>query len=357
MSTTETLIMNRILKTVAERGATDIHFVIGNYPYLRVKSQLLPLTEEELINPETMKSIIDFFVSDDKKELIKEKKELKFIFDWQSMARFRVHIFQQKGFFSVSLKLISSKIKSLAEIGLPKIIENFIQQTKGLLIIAGAFNSGRSSTAASIIENINQTRSEHILYLEEPIEQLFVNNKSIIEQRQVGLDVASFVEGLSSAKDEDVNIIIVSKVDSPESLELILELSESGRLVIAIFDNDSVISVLNNIVSEFSDEKVVWARNVLAESLIGIIVQQLVPKVSGGMALAAEILTQTPSVQALLKEGRFAQLESIIQTSRAEGMVSLDRSLSELVQNGEVSAEEAIKYVKDPKMFKTALRK
>jgi len=357
MSTTETLTINRILNTVAERRATDIHFVIGNYPYIRIAGELLPLADEELINPEAMQSIINFFVSEDKKEFIKEKKEFKFIYDWLNKARFRVHIFQQKGYFSVSLKLISNKIKTLSELGLPKIVENLIQNTKGLLLVAGPFNSGRSCTVAAIIEHINQTRKEHILYLEEPVEQLFVSQKSIIEQREVGVDVPSLAEGLKSAKDEDINVVAVAKIDSPESLEILLELVESGRLIITILDYDSVISTLNGIVSDFPTEKIIWARNVLADSLLGIIVQKLVPKVSGGLALAVEILTRTPSAQALIKEGRFAQLESIVQTSRAEGMVSLDRSLAELVQQGEVNADVAIKFAKDPKIFKIGLKR
>ena len=357
MTTTETLTINRILNTIADRGATDAHFVIGNYPYLRIKDQLLPISEEELINPQFMESVINFFLSEDKKQLLKEKKELKFIYDWLNKARFRIHIFQQKGYFSVSLKLIPSKFKTLLELGLPKIIENFIKQTRGLLLIGGPFNSGRSTTVAAIIQTINQTRTEHILYLEEPIEQLFINNKSIIEQREVGVDLLSFTEGLNSVKEEDVDIVVISKIDSAESMELLLELAQSGRLVIAIVNYDSVISVLNGLVNEFSEEKSMWVRNVLAESLVGIVIQLLVPKITGGRALALEILTPTPSVKALIKEGRFSQLESIIQTSRAEGMVHLDKSLAELVQKGEVAADEAIKYVRNPAAFKTIITK
>lgn len=356
MTTTETLIINRILNTVAERGATDVHFVIGNYPYLRVKDELAPLTEEELINPQAMEAIINFFVSDEKKAVLKEKKELNFIYVWLSKARFRVHVFQQKGYFSVSLKLISEKIKTLVELGLPKIVGGLLESNKGLLFVSGSFNSGKSATIASIIETINQTRSEHILYLEEPIEQLFVSKKSIIEQREVGLDVPTFAEGLRSAKSEDVDLIVVSKVEAPEELELILELAESGRLVVAALDYESVASALSGVVSEFSEEKAIWAKNVLAEFLIGVIVQKLVPKVAGGMALAAEILTLTPSSKSLIKEGRFFQLDNIIQISRADGMINLDKSLLELVLQGEVAAEEAIKFANNPKAFKAGLR-
>jgi len=236
-------------------------------------------------------------------------------------------------------------------------VESFIQQPKGIIFIAGSFNAGRSTTLNSIIQTINQTRAEHILYLEEPIEFLFVNNKSVIEQREVGLDVKSFASGLVSAKDEDVNIVAVSKVDSPEALELLLELAESGRLVIAILDYDNTVAALNGIVSEFSDAKISWARNVLADFLVGIIVQRLIKTLDGEMTLATEILTPSPSAQALIKEGRFGQIESIIQTSKAEGMVSLDRSLIELVKNGKISAEEAVKNAIDQKTIKTLLRK
>jgi len=355
MSTTETLTINRILNTIAERGATDAHFVIGNYPYLRVQEQLTPLTEEELINPQIMESVINFFVADEKRKLLEEKKEFKFVYTWMSKARFRVHIFQQKGYFSVSLKLIAGQIKTFSELGLPKVVDQLTLNTKGLLFIAGPFNAGKSSTVAAIIQNINQTRSEHILYLEQPVEQFFVSQKSVIEQREVGVDVPTFADGLRSAKNEDVDVIVVSQVDSPESWELLLELADSGRLVIAILDFDNVVSAFNGIVSEFKEEKGEWVKNVLAESLLGVIVQKLIPKVSGGMALAVEVLLLTASSKALIKEGRFSQLESIIQTSRAEGMISLDRSIYELVQKGEVNPQEAIKYVRNAVAFKQGL--
>jgi len=337
--------------------ATDIHFVVGNHPFLRIKGSLEPLEEEELITPEVMKSIISFFVPEEKLEIADQKKELKFIYDWLGKARFRVHIFQQKGHYSVSLKIINAQIRPLAELGLPKIVETFIQQPKGIIFIAGPFNSGRSTTLNSMIQAINQTRAEHILYLEQPIEYLFVNHKSVIEQREVGLDVESFASGLASAKDEDVDVVAVAKIDSPQALELLLELAESGRLVIAVLDYDTTIAALDGLISEFNDAKLSWARNVLADFLVGMIVQRLVKTLDGEMTLATEILTPSASAQALIKEGRFSQIESIIQTSKAEGMVSLDRSLIELVKAGKVSSEEALNQAIDPRSIKNLLRK
>ncbi len=357
MTTTENLTVNHILNTAAERGATDIHFMVGNHPYLRINGQLAALTEEEVIKPEFLEALIGFFVADEKLELLKEGKELKFVYNWLDKARFRIHLFQQKGYFSLSLKLIPQQTKSIEELGLPKIVSSFSQAKNGLIIICGPFNSGRSTTCASIIEAINKNRSERILYLEEPIEQLYINQQSVIEQREVGIDTASFSDGLKSAKDEDINVVAVSKVDSPESMELLLELSESGRLVLAIMDYDSAASCLEGIISDFPESKKQWAKDVLADYLVGIIVQRLIPAVKGGLVLAVEILISSSSSKALIKDGKFINLESIIQTSRAEGMVSLDYSLSQLVTTGKVSQSEALKYSSDSKSLRASLKK
>jgi len=357
MSSTDTITINRILNTVAERQATDVHFVVGNYPFIRVKGKLVPLDQEELITPETMESIISFFVPEEKKEEFETKKDLKYIYDWLSKARFRVHAFQQKGYFSISLKLVPSKIHNLADLGLPKIINDFLKVSSGLVFITGPFNSGRSTTLASMIQTINQTQSKHILYLEEPIEHLFVNDKSVIEQREVGQDVDSFAEGLRSAKDEDVDIVAVSKVEGPEVIELLLELAESGRLVIALMDNYSAITALEEIVSEFTDAKVDWSKNILSELLVGVIDQRLIPTIDGDMVLAVGILTLSPSSKALIKEGRFSNLESIIQTSKAEGMISLQRAIYELAQKGKISAEAAVSHASDATDMKKMLKK
>lgn len=357
MSTTDTITINRILNTVAERKATDIHFVVGNYPFLRVKGLLVPLEGEQLITPEVMSGIMNFFVPEEKKPLLAEKKDLKYIYDWLGKVRFRVHLFQQKGQYSLSLKMIESRLPALAELALPKIVAGMLLAKQGLIFVTGPFNSGRSTTVAAMIQHVNLTRSEHILYLGEPVEHLFVNDKSIIEQREIGVDTPTFAAGLISAKDEDVNIVVTTKLPDKESTEQALELAESGRLVIAILDYYSAVTAVDGLVSEFADAKVLWARNVLADFLVGVIVQRLVPTVDGEMTLALEVLTNSPSGKALIKEGRFAQLESIIQTSKAEGMISLERSLIELVNRGKIKPEDAVNNAVDSKSMSLLLRR
>ena len=357
MSTTDNLIINRLLAGVAERGASDLHLTVGNYPYIRINGGLLILAEETLINPELMEAFISFFLPEDKLAILKAKKELKFIYNWAGKGRLRLHLFQQKGYFSLSIKLINERLRTLAELGLPKIVSSFAQTLKGLVIVSGPVNSGRSATVAALVEAINQTRKERILYLEEPIEQLFVNQQSVIEQREVESDVATFAQGLIFAKEEDINVIAVSRVDGLESLELILELAESGRLVIVAMDYDTAISCLEGLVSDFPKSKQDWARSVLAEYLVGVIIQRLLPGVKGGLVLAVEILTASSSAKSLIKDGRFANLESIIQTSRAEGMISLDYSLAALVKNGQVAEEVALTQATNPKTLSAIIKK
>ncbi|HLD27511.1 MAG TPA: ATPase, T2SS/T4P/T4SS family [Patescibacteria group bacterium] len=357
MSTTDTLAINKILNTVAERRATDIHFVVGSKPYVRIKEKLINLEDEQMITPEVMAGIVNFFINEALENKLKENQELKFVYDWLGKARFRVHIFKQKGYHSVSLKMVNGHIRALEDLGLPETIKELANSPKGLFFISGPFNSGRSGTLNSLLQFINQTRAERIFYLEEPVEQLFVNDKSIIEQREVGRDVDSFAAGLAAVKDEDVDVVAVAKVEGEEVLETLLELAESGRLVLAVLNYDSSAAALDGIVSEFSDAKIQWARNVLAEFLLGLVVQRLVPTVDGEVILVAEVLRVTNAIRSVILEGNFSQLENIIYTSKGEGLISLDRSLLELVNQGRITAEEAVKNAIEPQTVRTLLKR
>ena len=194
------------------------------------------------------------------------------------------------------------------------------------------------------------------LLLEKPIEHLFINDQSFIEQREIGNDVNSFTEGLVSISDQDINVVVLSEVDNLKTLEALLEMAESGRLVLVIMNYDTVISCIQGIVSDFPEAKKKWVRDVLAKYLVGIIAQKLIPDVKGDQALAVEILTSSDSGKSLIKDGRFANLESIIQTSRAQGMISMDMSLAELVRMGRIDQQEAAKYATDPKTIAKLFR-
>lgn len=357
MATSDSLLIRKIISNAAGRKATDIHLTVGNYPFLRVEGNLMMMAEAEILKPEILEKIVDFFLtSEQQAELVKNKEITIVYYDEETSLRFRINVFYQKGYPAVSLKLVPTTIPEFSSLGLPKVMADFSEQRRGLVIISGPFSSGRSTTLASLIQLINQKRAEHIITLEKPIEYLFVNEKSIIDQREVGRDVDSFANGLKTILDEDVNIVAVTDASSPEIFESSLELAESGRLVFLLMNSDSVISVLEKIVADFTSDKKIWALNILSEVLIGVVIQRLIPKINGGMALACEILTMTPAVKSILKEGKFYQLASVLLTSRGEGMVNLDKSLIELVKKGIITKEEALREAQDKESFQNILK-
>lgn len=357
MPTIDILLIKKIITSAAEKKASDIHLTVGNYPFLRIGGDLQALTEVNVLKPENLEEMVGYFLSDEQKKILLSQKEINIVYiDDETSLRFRINIFFQKGYPMISLRLISATIPEFSSLGLPEVVSNFCENRRGLVIISGPFSSGRSTTLVSLLQSINKKRGEHIIILEEPIEYLFVNEKSIIEQREVGKDVESFEKGLKTILDEDVNIVAVTEVLSSEALEYSLELAESGRLVFLLMNSDSVISVLERIIADFSAEKRNWALGVLSDILVGILVQRLLPKQNGGMALAYEILTLTPAVRSLLKEGKFYQLTSILQTSRAEGMINLDKSLMELVKKNIISKDIALKEALDKESFSNVLK-
>lgn len=357
MGSADNLLLTKLLAAMAERRATDLHLVVGNYPFLRIAGQLINLTDQAVVTPEYIESSLVFFGADLDQSQLKDKTDIRFIYTAATKARFRVHVFKQKGNWSVSIKMLPQKIVGLSELGLPPIAQTIVKAQRGIVFVVGPFGSGRSDTLAAIIQEINNTRNEHILLLEQPLEHLFVNNKSIVEQREVGKDVASFAEGLAVVKEEDVNIVALSEVPDIKSLELVLELAESGRLVMAILDYDSVATALNGILSDFSEEKVIWAKEVLSNLLIAVLAQRLVLALHDGVALACEVLTNSQAFKVLIKENRWQQLDNILQTSRAEGMQSLDQSLLQLVQQGKVAQTEALKHALNPQSFQQSMGK
>ncbi len=352
MSATETLLINKILNLAAERRASDVHLTVGNYPVLRIDGKLITLTDEAVLTPDFLWGMADSFLNEADKKTLEINRELLTVYSWANRARFRARIFFQKGYVAISLRLIPQLIRSPKDLGLPEVILQAITQEKGLIIVSGPFGSGRTSTVASLLETLNRNKGLHIQTLEKPIEYLLANNQSIIEQREIGKDTASFKQGLLDILDEDVDVVVLSAVNEDGLEELILEAAESGKLMIAIMDADTVISALERFISNISPDRRAWGQSVLAQVLLAVVAQRLLARVGGGLRLACEVLTSTSAVQSIIKENRLSQLNSILQTSREEGMMNLDKALLELVRLGEVNANEAAEQAIDKEAFK-----
>ena len=352
----DTLLINNILNATSERKATDIHLVAGSNPVIRVGGRLMTMTEQPVMTPDNINSIAEIFLSSEELEQLNRDREVVTIYTWSDKSRFRVKLLYQKGFLAMSLRLIPAIVRSPKELNIPIAMTQLLNKDRGLLIITGPFSSGRTTTVASLLETINQNKGVHIQTLEDPIEYLFVNNQSIIEQRQVGRDVPSFVKGLQDMIDEDVDVAMVSSVYEPGIEELILELSESGKLVIMVMDADSVESALERFIIRFPNDKRKWAKDLLAGSLLGVVAQRLIPRVGGGLSLVCEVLTSIPAVRSSIRDEKFQQLTNIMQSSKEEGMINMDRALFELVKVGEIDVKDAISQANDPQTFRLNFR-
>lgn len=357
LKTNEQIEINRILTLAAEYNASDLHLSVGNPPTVRVEGELIPLREEKVITPDFLEKISLFFLNEKQREILQREREIILAYDFQNRIRFKVNIFYQESYLSASLRLIPYTIKTLKELGLPKAVENFTQLKKGLVIICGPFGSGRTSTLAAIISEINNSRNEHILTVEKPIEFIFTDNKSIIEQREVGSDALSFEQAVNSATQEDLDIIMVSDLKSKEVIRGCLDLAERGSLVIAAIDTESVIKTIEKIINSFEPKEQNQVKVQLSDVLEGIIAQRLVPKVGGGRILVTEVLVTNSAVHSIIREGNIYQLNSILATSRDEGMLSLDQALTELVKTGEIQLEDAIEQAEDKNNFKMMFKR
>ncbi len=348
----DTLLLNNILNAASERKATDVHLVAGNNPVVRVDGRLVTLSEEQVLTPDTLATIAESFLSKEDLEKLNKDKEIVTIYTWANRARFRAKIFYQKGYLALSFRFVAPFVRTPKELGISTAIVQLLNKDRGLIIITGPFGSGRTTTAASLIETLNRNKGIHIQTLEQPIEYLFSNNQSVIDQREVGHDVLTFNDGLRDMLDEDVDVVFIGSLYEEGMEELILELAESGKLVILLMDADTVMSALERFISNLPAEKRAWGQDLLADVLLGVTAQRLLPRVGGGSTLAAEVLTSTSAVKSSIRDNNLRQLFSIMQTSKDEGMINLDQALSELVRVGEIAAEEARKQALDLQSFK-----
>ena len=319
---------------------------VGSPPVVRVDDQLSSLENEGIITAEILDKIVGSFLEEDELKRLKEDKEIVVVKTFGGTFRFRVNVFYQKDLLSLSFNFISTAVRGLADLPLPRQLKEKINLNSGLLIVAGPNDSGKTSTAAAFLEEVNKNEKRYIITLENPIEFLFVNKKSIIEQRQIGRDVNSYVAGLKHCLEEDVDLVYVDEIkkEFDEALPFILQLAAGNSLVILEMNAANSIRVIEKIFdsakTKISSEA---ARFSLADVLVGIITQKLIPRLGGGLAMASEILLVNSAIKSLIREGRIYQIESIIQTSREEGMISMEKSIDELVKKGDIQISEAKK--------------
>ncbi len=356
MPSADTIAIKKVLATAAEYGASDLHLAPGNPPILRIDGKLVPLEGEEMITPDFLQALVEMMLTPEQQQLLEKERELITAASLENRARYKVSFFHEKGMLAASIRVISPQIRTIRELGLPPIVQQFAAATKGLVIVVGPFGSGRTATVAALMDDINRNRTAHVVTIEQPIEHLYVNDKSIIEQREVGRDTNSFEQALVTASREDVDVVMVSEMDDPKVIRSVLAVAESNRLVLSTMNTDSVVKTIEKIVEAFPPDEEAQARRMLAETLQGVISQRLLPRIGGGRIIVAEVMAPSDSIRAVIRDGQLFQLTTILQTSREEGMVSLDRSLAELVRTGEIQMDDAMAHAVDRRNLSLMLR-
>ena len=345
------LYLKKLLEVVIQKQASDFHITVGKPPMLRLNRELVPLNNELPFTEEDTKELSFALMNEEQKAEFLKEKEIDFSYSFENRGRFRVNIFFQRGYVSSALRLIPEKIRNLQELELPKELYNFCTYSQGFVLITGPSSHGKSTTLAALISEINNTQTKHIITIEDPIEYLFKQNKSIISQRELHRDTLSFEKALKATFREDPDVIMVGEMRDKETIETAITAAETGHLVFATLHTNSAAQSLYRIVDSFSGEQQNQVKSQLSRSLLGIVSQRLVPKINGGITPACEILFNNDAVSSLIRQDKIYEIPLVIETSYDEGMISLNRSLAGLVRSGVVDIQTASKYSPSPQEF------
>ncbi|GAC1413072.1 MAG: type IV pilus twitching motility protein PilT [Candidatus Doudnabacteria bacterium] len=349
--------LNKLLSIVMERDASDLHLVTGEPPVIRVDGSLLKLEDYEVMNFEAINNLLDIMLSKEEKALFETAQDIDFAYSYKDNTRFRVNAYKQKGQLAAAFRLIPNKIRTIKDLGLPDKILEFCEKKQGLVLVVGPTGHGKSTTLAAMIDHINHTRAEHILTIEDPIEFIFVPDKSIINQREVLIDTPSFAQALRASLREDCNVIFVGEMRDLESIQTVMTIAETGHLVLATLHTNDAAQTIDRITDVFPPHQQPQIRAQLASVLQGIISMRLLPKIGGGRVAATEILLANNAVRNVIREGKTYEMDNVVHTSGESGMAALDKSLAQFVAHGVVSTEDAIGYVKDMEYFKSLVSK
>lgn len=308
---------------------------------LRVDGALISVSGADLLTEEAVESLIFAILDDDQKQILLKDKEFDFSFAFGDLGRFRVNAFHERGNLAAALRLIPNEILTTDQLGLPQIVQKFADYPRGLVLVTGPTGSGKSTTLAALIHKINSERATHIVTIEDPIEFTHKSIKSVIAQREVHYDTYSFSAALRSTLRQDPDVVLIGEMRDLETIAAAITIAETGHLVFATLHTNSASQSIDRMIDVFPPHQQAQIRAQLANILVAICAQRLVPTIGGGRIAAAEILVATPAVRNIIREGKSHQLEAVIQTGSEHGMQSMDKTLVNLIHNGTITYDEA----------------
>lgn len=336
-----------LLEDVVKKKASDLHLQVGLPPILRIDGVLSPVPGAPVLNEQLVETLVFSLLDEDQKQILLRDKEFDFSFAFGTLGRFRVNAFHERGNMAAAMRLIPNEIKAVEQLGLPKVLNNFTNYPRGLVLITGPTGSGKSTTLAAMIEKINNERATHIITVEDPIEYTHESKKSVIVQREVHYDTYSFSAALRSSLRQDPDVVLIGEMRDLETIAAAITIAETGHLVFATLHTNSAAQSIDRMIDVFPPHQQPQVRAQLGNILMAICSQRLIPAVGGGRVVATEILIATPAVRNIIREGKTYQLEAVIQTGAEYGMQSMDRTLVHLIHSGIISYDEARNYAVD----------
>lgn len=336
-----------LLEEVVKKKASDLHLQVGLPPMLRVDGTLVPVGGADVLNEETVETLIFAILDEDQKQILLKDKEFDFSFAFGDLGRFRVNAFHERGNLAAALRLIPSDIMTIEQLGLPQVVGKFADYPRGLVLVTGPTGSGKSTSLSALIHKINLEQAKHIITIEDPIEYTHKSKKSVIVQREVHYDTYSFSAALRSSLREDPDVVLIGEMRDLETIASAITIAETGHLVFATLHTNSAAQSIDRMVDVFPPHQQPQIRSQLSNILMAICSQRLVPAIGGGRIASAEILIATPAVRNIIREGKTHQLDAVIQTGAEFGMQSMDKTLVGLIHSGTISYDEARNYAVD----------
>ncbi len=349
--------LNDLLTTTAKQSASDLHIAVGRRPTLRIDGVLVPLQKEQITTPESAEGILNALMTAEQKQKLVQQKQVDFAYSFEEKARFRVNVYYQRGYLAAALRLVPARIKTIEELNLPPLLHDLAKLSQGFVLIVGPAGHGKSSTLAALLDEINHTRSDHIITIEDPVEYLFTQDKCIVSQREVGADAVGFHSALRTVLRQDPDVIMIGEMRDAVSIGTAMTASETGHLVLSTLHTNSASQTIDRIIDSFPAEQQGQVTSQLAATLVAIVSERLLPRLSGGRIPAMEIMIVNPAIRNLIRERKTYQIDLVIETSLQEGMVTLNRSLVNLVKNKEISLENAELYSLNPAELRILLER
>ncbi|HVW22917.1 MAG TPA: type IV pilus twitching motility protein PilT [Candidatus Saccharimonadales bacterium] len=336
-----------LLDEVIKKKASDLHIQVGLPPMLRVDGSLTPITGADPLDEEAVEALVFAILDEDQKQILLKDKEFDFSFAYGDLGRFRVNAFHERGNMAAALRLIPNQILTIEQLGMPETVNKFADYPRGLVLVTGPTGSGKSTTLAALVHRINTEKAMHIVTIEDPIEYTHKSIKSVVVQREVHYDTYSFSAALRSVLREDPDVVLVGEMRDLETIASAITIAETGHLVFATLHTNNAAQSIDRMIDVFPPHQQPQIRAQLANILMAIASQRLIPSIGGGRTVATEILIATPAVRNIIREGKTHQLEAVIQTGAEFGMQSMDKTLVGLIHDGTITYDEARNFAVD----------